>query len=79
MGINQDVTFMQRHFHILRSSLKISSNLRNGLSSKPTVRMENIQRCPECHFVGNTLWVKDHFFCPDCEQPINLNGGDDGS
>ena len=66
MGINQEVTFMQRQFQTLHSFFRMSPNLLNSLSSKPTVRMENIQRCPECHFVGNTLWVKDHFFCPDC-------------
>ena len=75
MGINREVTFMQRQFQVLHSFFRVFPNLRKGLSSKPTVRVENIQRCPECHFVGNTLWVKDHFFCPDCEQPINLNGG----
>jgi hypothetical protein len=67
---------MQRHVQFLRRFFRISPNLLNYLSLKPIVRMENIQRYSECHFVGKTLWMKDHFFCPNCEQPINLNGGD---
>ncbi len=70
---------MQTQFQALRSFLRISPDLWNFLSSKPIVRMEHIQRCKECHFVGKTNWIKDHFVCPECGQAIKMDGGYYGS
>ena len=42
-------------------------------------KMDHIQRCPECHFVGNTQWIKNSFLCPECGRSIKFKGGYYGS
>ena len=33
-----------------------------------TEKMEHIQRCPRCLYVGPMEFVAGHLICPDCKQ-----------
>jgi hypothetical protein len=39
----------------------------------------HIQLYQECHFVGKSQWIKDHFLCPENVQSTKFNGGYYGS
>lgn len=33
-----------------------------------TEKMEHLQRCPRCRYVGPMDFIAGHFACPECKQ-----------